>query len=367
MKKKSVLFIIWSFTYGGGAEKILANIVNHLDYSKYDIEVLEYIHSDLGKENVNENVKILNPIIDTTKKKLFSKIKNVVIDKVLMNCCPEIVRRVCLNRTYDVEIAFNYLVPTFLLNCKSKKLISWIHGSIDDLEKNKWNRLMQGKYLNRVGNIIAISNETEKSILRIYPEYKSKLIKIYNGYDFRNMHSNGNQKENFELLYCNRFDANKNPLFLIEVAKILREDGVDFKIKMLGKGELLERVKAQVKRCKLEKQVEFVGYVNNPYEYFENCKVFCLTSCMEGFPTTLIESMYFGKPFISTAVGGTEELAQDGKCGFVENDPIQYAKKIEILLLNEKVYNTMSNNCSREVKKYSIQRQISEIDKLIWN
>ena len=39
MKKKKVLFIIWSFSYGGGAEKILANIVNNLDYEKYDIDV----------------------------------------------------------------------------------------------------------------------------------------------------------------------------------------------------------------------------------------------------------------------------------------------------------------------------------------
>lgn len=46
MKKKKVLFIIWSFSYGGGAEKILANIVNNLDYEKYDIDVLEYLHAD---------------------------------------------------------------------------------------------------------------------------------------------------------------------------------------------------------------------------------------------------------------------------------------------------------------------------------
>ena len=29
--KKKILFIIWSFTYGGGAEKILANIVNNMN------------------------------------------------------------------------------------------------------------------------------------------------------------------------------------------------------------------------------------------------------------------------------------------------------------------------------------------------
>ena len=40
MKKKKILFIIWSFTYGGGAERVLANIVNNLDKNRYDIDIL---------------------------------------------------------------------------------------------------------------------------------------------------------------------------------------------------------------------------------------------------------------------------------------------------------------------------------------
>ena len=54
MEKKRILFIIWSFTYGGGAEKILANIVNNLNRDKYDIEILEFLHSNIGKEEVKD-------------------------------------------------------------------------------------------------------------------------------------------------------------------------------------------------------------------------------------------------------------------------------------------------------------------------
>ena len=36
--KKRLLFIIWSFSYGGGAEKQLATLVNGLDSNKYDID-----------------------------------------------------------------------------------------------------------------------------------------------------------------------------------------------------------------------------------------------------------------------------------------------------------------------------------------
>ena len=44
--KKKVLFYLWSFSLGGGAEKILATIVNNLDPDKYDIDILEMEHFD---------------------------------------------------------------------------------------------------------------------------------------------------------------------------------------------------------------------------------------------------------------------------------------------------------------------------------
>ena len=47
--KKKVLFIIWSYSYGGGAERILTNIVNNLDPSKYEIDILEYVYAGIKK------------------------------------------------------------------------------------------------------------------------------------------------------------------------------------------------------------------------------------------------------------------------------------------------------------------------------
>ena len=53
MKKKKILFIIWSFTYGGGAERVLANIVNNLDKNRYDIDIIEYWHTNINNEEIN--------------------------------------------------------------------------------------------------------------------------------------------------------------------------------------------------------------------------------------------------------------------------------------------------------------------------
>lgn len=360
MKKKKVLFIIWSFSYGGGAEKILANIVNNLDYEKYDIDVLEYLHAD-KMEPVNGNIKILSPIVDITRQDVFSKIYNKLMNSALIKLFPGLIRKMHLRKIYDVEISFNYLIPTFLLSRNSQKRIAWIHGSIYDLEENKRLRNKQRKALSSVNKIVAISNATEKSIASVFPEYKDKIIKIYNGYDFSGMVPEGTVTD-FQLLYCNRFDENKDPLQFIRIVKRLNDLGLSVTAKMLGTGVLFNEAVRLIREYKLEAQIECVGYKKNPYAYYKHCKVFCLTSHSEGFPTTLVEAMYFGKPFVSTPVAGTDELSQNGNCGFVGRDEEEFAIKLLELLTTPELYKNKSEYCSNYVINYSLKNQIQAIE-----
>ena len=89
MKKKKLLFIIWSFTYGGGAEAILANLVNRMDFEKYEIDILEYWHSNIKILETNPQINILKPVIDSTKD---SHIK-MWIAKILLEYFPNILRK----------------------------------------------------------------------------------------------------------------------------------------------------------------------------------------------------------------------------------------------------------------------------------
>ena len=360
MKKKKVLFIIWSFSYGGGAEKILANIVNNLNYEKYDIDVLEYLHAD-KMEPVNGNIKILPPIVDITRQDMFSKIYNKLMNSASIKLFPGLIRKMHLRKTYDVEISFNYLIPTFLLSRNSQKRIAWIHSSIYDLEENKRLKNKQRKALSSVNKIVAISNATEKSIASVFPEYKDKIIKIYNGYDFSGMVPEGTVTD-FQLLYCNRFDENKDPLRFIRIVKRLNDLGLSVTAKMLGTGDLFNEAVRLIRDYKLEAQIECVGYKKNPYAYYKHCKVFCLTSHSEGFPTTLVEAMYFGKPFVSTPVAGTDELSQNGNCGFVARDEDESAIKLLDLLTTSELYKNMSEDCSNYVINYSLKNQIQAIE-----
>ena len=73
--KEKVLFFLWSFSLGGGAEKILSTIVSNLDLEKYQIDILEMEHFDKGYEAVPEGVRILKPY----KKRKYGRLMETIL------------------------------------------------------------------------------------------------------------------------------------------------------------------------------------------------------------------------------------------------------------------------------------------------
>lgn len=367
MKKKKVLFIIWSFTYGGGAEKILANLINNMDLNKYEIDVLEYLHNNIKVEKVNKNINILNPIIDITDKSLKNRIKNAIISR-LINICPRLIRKIYLNKKYDYEISFNYLIPTFLLDYSNSKTICWVHTSIYDLEKKRYQRYLQRKMFKKANKIVAISDVTYKSIIDLYPNYKGKTTIVSNGFVFEDIYEGSKTKEkipNIDLLYCGRLEDRKDPLKLIEISKILKEKKVDFKLGFLGQGVEEEKIRKKIKEYCLEENVIFFGFQKNPYPYINKTKILCMTSKEEGFPTVIIEAMTLGKPFVTTKVAGVDEMYDNEKCGFITNDNEKYSNYIIKLLTDNNKYNEMSNNCKKYVRKFSVDNQVKKLEMIM--
>ena len=250
MGQKKVLFITWSFSMGGGAEKILESISKELG-NEYDIDILEINHHGAVCSD-DENINLLEPV--------FKNLENTSIFKnikwKLFLLFPKFFRNRITRKKYDYEIAFNYLYPVYLLN-DDVKTISWNHGTIYNLKNHKISRIRQGKKLRFVNKIIAISEKTEESIKEIYPEYKKKIEIVYNGYDFNDIYvkSLENAEIKFEedsLIYIGRIEESKGIKRLLEVFKNVVEKIPDKKLYLLGKGDLEEYVSKFILDNKLE-------------------------------------------------------------------------------------------------------------------
>lgn len=379
MKKKKVLFLIWSFTAGGGAEKILANIVNNINYDKYEIYVLEYKNLNVKKEFVNEQVTIEKPII-VQDGNIFNRIKNKLI-QYLTYKNPKLLYNYYIKDKYDIEVAFNYMIPSILVSNSKAKKYTVVHSSIEDLDYKKASKQdfkdIQFKYnlqkdsFKKMNNIVAISNKTEESIINLFPEVSDKVIKIYNGYDFDKLNEQSNIRKcvvsndkKFTLIAIGRLVKQKNFSFLIDIAKKLSDEKMNYQLLILGEGDERSKIEDKIKGYNLEDTVKLLGYIDNPYPYLKEADLFCLTSIAEGFPTVLVESLALGCPFISTDVAGADELSDKGRCGIVTNDINEYVINIKKILNDTELRKRMAKNGVELIKKYSISNQISRIEEM---
>ena len=358
--KKRLLFIIWSFSFGGGAEKILSTLIRNIDKEKYEIDVLEFYHTDIKLEEIGESITLLPPVIDMTRhSRTYSRMMNV-----LVYLFPSCIRKK-YSSNYDIEIAFNYLIPTFLLN-KKNRCFSWVHTDVTDLKRNKFLRYKQRKSWEFVEKIVSISNNTEQSILEIFPEFKNKVYKIYNGYEFEKILTMGNEQTDIvlkanSLLFIGRFEERKDPLACIKLLKYLHNNKHKHHLYYMGFGKLENKIFDLAKDYNLQDYVHVIAYQKNPYPIIKQCQSIILLSICEGFPTVLVEGLALGKPFISTRVGGAEELVNNGKCGcIVENG--EYEMASDFLKKN---FDEVEKVCRQHAQRYSAAEQYIQFEQMI--
>jgi len=90
-----------------------------------------------------------------------------------------------------------------------------------------------------------------------------------------------------------------------------------------------------VRQLNLERNVRFAGKMENEsvWSLLKLCDVFCQPSRSEGMSNALLEAMGCGLPCVATAVGGTPEVLEDGRTGYVVPSEDHHAAADRILAL----------------------------------
>lgn len=152
-----------------------------------------------------------------------------------------------------------------------------------------------------------------------------------------------NKKKN-TILWVGRFIDWKHPEVMIDLANKLKRDGYNFKITMIGIGELKEEIKHLVNDNDLNNYIELLEAMS-PKEvrkYMEKSQLFLFTSDKaEGWGAVLNESMNSGCAVVAShAIGSVPFLIKDKKNGLIYKDGNinDLYNKVRLLLEN-------SNNC----------------------
>ncbi|MFH8080753.1 MAG: glycosyltransferase [Candidatus Aenigmatarchaeota archaeon] len=160
------------------------------------------------------------------------------------------------------------------------------------------------------------------------------------------------------ILYAGRLSKEKGVDQLIKALDIVRKKFSKIKLIIAGDGKERKNLENLVKILSLEKNVEFLGWVDRESlkKIYENVDFAVLPSVwQEPFGLTGLEAMSYGRPVIAFDVGGISEYVENKKNGFLVKvyDVKSLAEKITILLENEKMLEKFSKNSIKTSKKFS--------------
>jgi glycosyltransferase involved in cell wall biosynthesis len=132
------------------------------------------------------------------------------------------------------------------------------------------------------------------------------------------------------LLHIKRWDR------LLVAAKLLKEEGLDFIIKIAGTGPLLSLLESQSRALGVEDQVQFAGYVDNIQNLLAESTFLAHTSDIEGCPNAVMEAMACGRAVVAADAGDISYLVEDGKTGFVVSagDDKRFVQRLATLIQN---------------------------------
>jgi len=175
-------------------------------------------------------------------------------------------------------------------------------------------------------------------------------------------------------VFIGRLVKEKDVETLLAVHKLLREKGTEYQLVFVGEGPM---------RGEIEKNAPdaiLAGHLDGDdlSRAYASSDIFVFPSTTESFGNVVMEAAASGLPAVGSTEGGVGELIQDGETGFVAapGDIRTYAEKLELLVRNETLRNSMSaaavefaskrswdNINSRLIEQYRILIERSRLDK----
>ncbi len=158
-----------------------------------------------------------------------------------------------------------------------------------------------------------------------------------------------------QILWVGRMIDWKRTIDAIKVAKKLHDNGYQFQFQVIGTGVLEEKLKAYVKKNKLENCITFLGSMppEKVRDHMEKANIFLFTSTKrEGWGAVLNEAMNSGCVCVTNSViGAAPYLIKDGENGLLYRNVFDFYQKVKLLLDHPERWETMSQKAYQSMER----------------
>lgn len=345
---KRIFWFLQQLEYLGGTETATISITNLL-CNKYEITLVVTAKEPSNiPYNINKKIKILY-LNNEDNSKIDEKILRFCSEKkyfkafllILKNIHFSLIgkykyRNIIKKMTNDNDILIGSSLDNYLIIPKKRKYIYHYHYNFKFFKT--FNERFMSLFYRKADKYVFLNEVIKNDISKKYKFYKNKSIFIQN--PIKTKHFKNINYYNNSLVFLGRFAEQKNPLMLIEVAKILKENDFKFNLNLYGDGKLLNDIQKNIKKYNLENNVFINKPTTNIEEVLMKTDLLLLTSLYEGTPLVINEAFSQSVPCITTNFGDSIKTCVPSNCGLIidDFDSKTYANNIMKLLNNKELY-----------------------------
>lgn len=137
---------------------------------------------------------------------------------------------------------------------------------------------------------------------------------------------------------------------------------------LVGGNHQVECLQAQIRDGGIEDLMQYIGWVKDEDKerFFHQCDYFVLPTYHEAMPMTILESLSFGKPVITTPVGSIPEVIVDGRNGYLfQPGDMEHLKKIIFNVIEDRSqYDQLRKNAMNTATLFYPESIKQELEKL---
>ncbi|WP_348823532.1 glycosyltransferase [Flavobacterium aestuarii] len=307
------VLIIASGLNMGGIENMLLSSIPYYNVQGVKIDILCKVGGELDKSFIEAGVNLIdferkgNPLYEAYS-----------LNKILKKKYYDIVHsQYSHNSGFFAIICKLNSVPFFISVHNQKAMFKLTWEKKFGLKAIRKMYLNLHKYLSIKNSekIIGHSNANLKYYTQNWERFPDKYYVVSNGIDFSKLDDTVeldaekiNRLKVFKnisskvFIHIGSFKEQKNHSFLIEVFNDLNPKRNNYKLILLGTGELFSLIQKKINELELEDYIYMTGMETNIKPYMEVSDMFLFPSLYEGFGNVLIEAQYMRLPIVASDI-----------------------------------------------------------------
>ncbi len=276
-------------------------------------------------------------------------------------------------REYDLVVdnfhAYPYLTRFYVAKSKRISLIHEVAG------KEIWQRMMPfpvsaiGIWMEKIlfrffyvkDKFITVSRSTKNELAR-YGIKKENIFIIPQGINYEPIKDLPKKTPEPTLIHFAGMRRLKRVEDSIRAVDLLRKDFPKIQLYITGRmeGRYYKYLKALVWELKLERNVQFVGFLSElvKQELIKQSWINISASIKEGWGLVVTEASALGTPSVVYNVPGYRDSVKHHETGLltIKNTPAYMAKAVKRMLLDKKLYTKLQKSALEESRKYTFEK-----------